>query len=187
MTDDKQYYHYLRQRSTLGLLYRRYWLYPRLSRHMHGQVLDVGCGIGDFLIHRPGTVGVDINPANVEWCRHQGLDSHLMALDILPFSDSNFDNAILDNVLEHLVLPTLLLREIHRVLRPNGTLVVGVPGLRGYATDPDHKVFYDEALLVSTLASAGFGVQQVSHMPCRSDWLNSRMRQYCIYGVFKRE
>ena len=46
MTADEQYYHYLRQRSRLGLWYRRYWLYPRLNKHLRGQTLDVGCGIG---------------------------------------------------------------------------------------------------------------------------------------------
>jgi SAM-dependent methyltransferase len=186
MKADEQYYRYLRQRSRLGLWYRRYWLYPRLSRYLQGRALDVGCGIGDFLAYRPGTVGVDINPATVEWCRLQGLDAHLMATDILPFAEDSFDGAVLDNVLEHLNAPAPLLREIHRVLRPHGTLVVGVPGQRGYTTDPDHKIFYNEALLVSTLTTAGFALRQIFHTPVRSNWLDARMRQYCMYGVFQR-
>ncbi len=141
MTGAEQYYRYLRQRSRLGLFYRRFWLYPHLNRHLSGHALDVGCGIGDFLSYRKGTVGVDINPSTVEWCRSHGLDAQLMATDVLHFDDNIFDSAVLDNVLEHLSAPMPLLREIHRVLRPDGTLVVGVPGKRGYATDPDHKIF----------------------------------------------
>jgi SAM-dependent methyltransferase len=186
MKVDEQYYHYLRQRSRLGLWYRKYWLYPRLNKHLLGKTLDVGCGIGDFLAHRPETVGVDINPATVEWCRDQGLDAHLMAPDVLHFADGSFDSAVLDNVLEHLTAPAPLLREIHRVLRPQGTLVVGVPGQRGYTTDPDHKIFYDEAMLVSTPAAAGFALRQIFHTPLRSNWLDVHMRQYCMYGVFQR-
>jgi SAM-dependent methyltransferase len=186
MTLDEKYYLYLRQRSRLGLLYRRYWLYPRLNRHLRGQTLDVGCGIGDFLAYRPGTVGADINPATVEWCRHQGLNAHLMAADVLDFADGSFDSATLDNVLEHLTAPVPLLRDIYRVLRLHGALVVGVPGQYGYTVDPDHKIFYDEALLVSTLDAAGFALQQIFHTPWRSNWLNLHMRQYCIYGVFQR-
>ena len=186
MTTNEKYFEYLRQRSRLSLWYRRYWLYPKLSDHVNGRVLDVGCGIGDFLNHRPGTVGVDINPATVEWCRQHGMDAHLMAPDVLHFVGAEFDSVVLDNVLEHLEQPAPLLSEIHRVLRLDGVVVVGVPGQRGYACDPDHKVFYDEDLLISTMIKAGFTLQRVFAMPFRSSWLNAQMRQYCLYGVFLR-
>ncbi len=185
MTAGEQYYNYLRQRSRLGLWYRHYWLYPCLSNFLYGRVVDVGCGIGDFLAYRKGTVGVDINPSNVEWCRLQGLDAHLMVPDVLPFADGSFESAVLDNVLEHLNVPQPLLREISRVLRPGGTVVVGVPGNRGYATDPDHKIFYDEVSLVSTMAELGFNLRRVFYAPMRSHWLDKLMRQYCLYGVFE--
>lgn len=187
MTAAEDYFEYLKGRSRLGWFYRRYWLYPRLCQFLDGKTLDVGCGIGDFLSHRIETVGVDINPATVEWCRRRGLDAHQMSPNVLPFQDASFDSAILDNVLEHLADPAELLSEIGRVLRPRGSLVVGVPGRRGYAIDLDHKVFYDEATLVSTLAAAGFGLRSLFNMPLRSAWLDVRMRQYCLYGVFERD
>jgi SAM-dependent methyltransferase len=187
MTASEHYYAYLKQRSQLGLWYRRYWLYPRLCRHLKGHTLDVGCGIGDFLRHRPDTTGVDINPLTVEWCQQQDLDAHLMQTDRLPFNDSSFDSVVLDNVLEHLSTPNTLLKEIRRALHPNGILVVGVPGRRGFASDPDHKVNYDATDLVATVAAQGFTQQALFHTPLRLEWLNQNMRQYCIYGVFKRD
>ena len=187
MTAPEKYFEYLKGRSRLGWLYRRYLLYPKLCRYLDGKTLDVGCGIGDFINCRKGTVGVDINPATVEWCRQSELDVHLMSPNMLPFQDVSFDSAILDNVLEHLTEPAELLKEIRRVLRPHSSLVVGVPGQRGYAMDSDHKVFYDEVKLVSTLVSAGFGLKRLFHMPLRSAWLDVRMRQYCLYGVFERD
>lgn len=187
MTAPEEYFEYLRGRSRLGWLYRRYWLYPSLCRYLDGKTLDVGCGIGDFLNHRTDTVGVDINTATVEWCRSRGLNAYQMSPNVLPFQDGSFDSAILDNVLEHLADPAELLSEIGRVLRPRSSLVVGVPGKRGYATDADHKIFYDEATLVSTLGMAGFRLQQLFHMPFKSARLDARVRQYCLYGVFKRD
>lgn len=186
MTDHAAYFAYLRQRGRLGWLYRRYWLYPRLCRQMSGRVLDVGCGIGDLLRYRANTVGVDINPLTVEWCRHEGLDARLMEEDRLPFADGEFDGVMLDNVLEHISHPGPLLGEIHRVTRRGGTLLIGVPGHKGYALDPDHKVFYDEAGLRQAATAAGFHPVKMMHMPVKSVWLDARIPQYCLYGVFER-
>lgn len=186
MTAQESYFEYLKGRSRLGFFYRQHWLYPRLCQHLAGKTLDVGCGIGDFLRYRPDSTGVDINPATVDWCTRQGLDARLMTPNTLPFEAGSFDSAMLDNVLEHLDDPAPLLREIHRVLRAGAPLVVGVPGRRGFAADPDHKVFYDEKLLDSTLTAAGFHPRQMFHMPVRSGWLDAHARQYCRYGVFQR-
>lgn len=186
MTDHAAYFDYLRQRGRLGWLYRRYWLYPALCRRLRGRVLDVGCGIGDLLRYRHDTVGVDINPLTVAWCARQGLDARLMTEDELPFGEAEFEGVVLDNVLEHLRHPAPLLREVHRVLRGEGVFLVGVPGRRGYAMDSDHKVFYDEADLRRAVADAGFLPVEVMHMPLKSAWLDMRMPQYCLYGVFRR-
>jgi SAM-dependent methyltransferase len=187
MGEARSYFAYLQSRSRLAWLYRRHWLYPRLCRHLRGRVLDVGCGIGDMLRFRQCTVGVDINQEVVSWCRAQGLDARVMAPDRLPFADDQFDGVILDNVLEHLSRPESLLREIRRVLARGGTFVVGVPGRRGYDSDPDHKVFYSETELVRVIEKVGLGKECVLHMPLKSAWLDRHMRPYCIYGVFRRD
>jgi SAM-dependent methyltransferase len=184
--DYEGYLHHLTGRSLLGLIYRRFWLYPKLTSQVSGRVLDVGCGIGDFLAYRPETVGIDINPLLVQLCRERGLDARLMEQGSIPFPDSSFDSIVLDNVLEHLAEPASLLAEIRRVLVPGGTFLVGVPGVRGYASHSDHKVFYDEQALAEVLTGAGFKQVRIFQMPLRSDWLDARMRQYCVYGVFRR-
>ncbi len=186
MTISEQYFNYLSKRTRFGLLYRRHWLYPHVSKYLRGRVLDVGCGIGDFLNFYPGSVGVDVNSTAVQWCRSRGLDSHHMSVDVLPFEEGSFDGVVLDNVLEHLNSPENLLVDIHRVLKPNGVLLVGVPGWRGYVADSDHKIFYDEKLLVSTLNSVGYRLNKIFYMPFKSKLLAESMRQYCVYGVFQR-
>jgi SAM-dependent methyltransferase len=47
----------------------------------------------------------------------------------LPFGDASFDLVICTEVLEHLLWPQNLLREVVRVLRPNGSLIASVPNI----------------------------------------------------------
>jgi SAM-dependent methyltransferase len=189
MADDAflVYHQYLLKRSRLGSIYRKWWLYPVLSRQLPGRVLDIGCGIGDFLKHRgANTVGVDVNPHNVASCVRDGLDAHVITGGKYPFGDAVFDSAITDNVLEHLPEPNPLLDEARRVLKPGGTLLVGVPGRRGYASDPDHKRFYDRQTLRQTLESFGFKTKRMISMPLPLSWLDENVSQYCVYGVFTK-
>jgi len=187
MTDHEAYFAYLKTRSRRAELYRRFFLYPLLSRHISGAALDVGCGLGDMLRYRPNTVGVDVNRHSVDYCRSRGLEAYLIEDGRLPFAACSFDTVVLDNVLEHVPRPQALLDEIARVLKRRGTIVIGVPGERGFASDPDHKVFYDESSLIRTLKTAGFESDRMFHVPCRAPLLSRLLRQYCVYGVFKRQ
>jgi SAM-dependent methyltransferase len=186
MTEYADYFDSLIRRKRAGLWYRNIWLYPRICRHLCGRVLDIGCGIGDMLSYRAHTVGVDVNPKAVAYCRSRGLIAHQMEPDVLPFPDAEFDGAMLDNVLEHLEKPEPLLAQTRRVVRTGGTFVVGVPGERGFASDPDHKRHYSEAALIRCIESAGFEPLRVFHQPFRCRPLDRYFRYYAIYGVFRR-
>jgi SAM-dependent methyltransferase len=186
MTDYDNYFASLMRRKRAGVWYRDLWLYPRICRHLSGSVLDIGCGIGDMVRHRPQTVGVDVNPKAVAFCQSQGLRVQLMQPDRLPFTDCEFDGAVLDNVLEHLERPEPLLAEVRRVLKEAGSFVVGVPGERGFDSDSDHKRHYPEAALVHAIRGAGFQLSRIFHQPFRSRLLDRHFRYYAIYGVFRR-
>ena len=57
--------------------------------------------------------------------RHVDLDE-----DALPYEDASFDVVVFTEVLEHVFRPpSELLREIHRILRPGGTLLLSVPNI----------------------------------------------------------
>ena len=88
--------------------------------------LDVGCGKGELLnwgrSHFGRVVGCDSSREMVR--NAEGIEVHLQeAPDVLPFPEASFDFATAVCVFHHVVeihrLP--LTREIHRVLRPNGT------------------------------------------------------------------
>ena len=186
--NEKDYFNYLKGRSALANIYRKHVLYPALSREFKGKVLDVGCGIGDFLSFRPNTVGVDINRYNVEYCLSQGLEAKSIDNGKYPYDDGSFDGVVLDNVLEHLSDPAPTLREIGRVLKTGGIFIVGVPGKKGYTMDDDHKYFYEEPQLKDLLSKFSFANKKFIYGPLfvKSDLLSKSLSQYCIYGVFTK-
>jgi SAM-dependent methyltransferase len=183
----QEYFEYLTNRSRIGLFYRNFWLYPRLCDHLAGRVLDVGCGIGDFVKFRKQTTGTDINPETVKFCKRQGLDVVQMDIDRLPFSSGEFDGVLLDNVLEHIKSPKSLIEEVYRVLKPSGTFLIGVPGRKGYTKDPDHKVFYDQNKLVEIISAYGFTSKTDFYMPLKSAILDVHLAQSCLYAKFTRD
>lgn len=187
MTNNHNEYHeYLQSRSKLGYLYRNFYLYPLLAKNLKGKVLDVGCGIGDFLNFKKDTVGVDINKDNIDYCIKNGLNAKLMVEDKIPFQNSSFDSIILDNVLEHILDPENLLNEINRVLGDEGRLIIGVPGLKGYASDSDHKSYYDIQKLKDTLHKFNFNLIKFRFMPINSNIFTKIFSQHCLYAIFEK-
>lgn len=179
------YHEYLKRRRWRGRLYVKGILYPKLCRLTKRKVLDVGCGTGDFLECCKGAAGIDINPYNVAYCRERGLNALLMKGTKFPFENGTFDSVVIDNVLEHIEAPEGLMGEIRRVLTDGGLLVAGVPGRRGFEHDSDHKRFYDEASLDALITAHGFRCSKKFYMPLfRSAWLDRRLRQYCLYGIY---
>jgi SAM-dependent methyltransferase len=185
----EEYFAYLKTRSKIADIYRKFVLYPSVNSVLKGKVLDVGCGIGDFLAFRKvNTVGIDINPLNVNYCKSNKQEAHVIDGSTYPFEKQSFDSVILDNVLEHLVQPEITINEISRVLKSNGVLVIGVPGKKGYTMDSDHKKFYDEVEMNKLLVQNNYTNIGFKYMPCfiKSNFLSKSISQYVIYGIYKK-
>lgn len=187
MSYKKQYYDYLKKRSLRSFLYRKYYVYPKYKPFMKGYLLDVGCGIGEILTYYKNSVGVDINNDCVSYCKSLGLKAEVMKVDELPFQDSAFDTLVFDNVLEHIENPYKILKEIYRVMKQDAYLLIGVPGLKGFAYDADHKKFYDQKKLNHTMQENGFELIKNYYTPFKSNFLNNNARQYCLHGIFKKK
>ena len=100
------------------------------------QILDVGCGTGAIL-KRLGNpernVGIDLAPEAISFCRQRGLDNVRQGdICALPFKDASFDAVICSSVLHHGWVRdvTSAIRELHRVLRAGGLLLLNVPVFR---------------------------------------------------------
>jgi ubiquinone/menaquinone biosynthesis C-methylase UbiE len=111
------------------------FILPYLQPGMH--VLDCGCGSGGITLGlaqaaRPGQViGIDVAEVEIEraWRRAEEQTVDNVRFEVgnvyeLGFADRSFDVAFAHNVLEHVAQPDQALREMHRVLKPDG--IVGI-------------------------------------------------------------
>lgn len=187
-TQQQSYSSYLQSRSLLGYLYRRCFLYPRIGRYLHGQVLDYGCGIGDFLKHRKNTIGVDNNLHSIEICLRRGLNARHISGHALDFANQTFSGVVMDNVIEHIDTAEVeyVIRELLRVTQTGGTLLIGIPGKKGYDSDNDHKHYYTEHELIDLFAKFGCQHLRTLYTPLPIRQLGDIIRQHCLYVYFRK-
>lgn len=141
------------------------------------RILDAGCGNG-WLASRYGkrhtVVGIDLADANLRRVRDQGILAVKYNLDgPLPFADGVFDTVVCSEILEHIFSPDLLLREILRILKPGGRVILTVPNLHclrnrrdlllgKYTPFVEFRVYPD-----STDELSHVGVQHIHHYTVR--------------------
>jgi 2-polyprenyl-6-hydroxyphenyl methylase/3-demethylubiquinone-9 3-methyltransferase len=97
-------------------------------------ILDAGCGSGEFLKFFVSqgfrTVGLDISLSALERARRRTPESPVAMASLdeaLCFKSSSFDLVWFTEVLEHLMDTSQALTEIHRILKPEGLLVLTTP------------------------------------------------------------
>jgi 2-polyprenyl-6-hydroxyphenyl methylase/3-demethylubiquinone-9 3-methyltransferase len=94
--------------------------------------LDAGCGTGHFSRRAAKrgaeVVSLDVGPALLAKVAGK-CSSHPVIGDVLSlaFADRSFDFVLSTEVIEHTVDPEAAVRELVRVLKPGGTLVLTVP------------------------------------------------------------
>jgi SAM-dependent methyltransferase len=118
--------------------------FARLALAAGDRVLDLGCGEGRhaitaYLDQAVRVVGLDLSLDDLQTARgryaeFRDSDDASRQVDFLrasglrlPFADATFDKVICAEVLEHIPDYEAVLAEIHRVLKPGGTLAVSVP------------------------------------------------------------
>jgi len=188
----KEYFSHLTQISFLGRIYKKYISSPVLlscTRQFGGRVMEVGCGIGSGVLgaYPEKVTGLDINTEVVEYCQSMGLKAQLIGDDgIFPVKNNQFDSCVLDNVLEHVSAPAMILDECYRVTKQGGGLIIVVPGEAGYRSDLDHKVFYDEERL-KTL-DARWKLLNLFSIPFffKNKKISRILKQYCLVVVYKK-
>jgi SAM-dependent methyltransferase len=158
-------------------------------------VLDVGCSTGHVLVgirDRAARIfGQELSRKEITYCREtHGLDVSDAPLSER-FASESFDYILLIFVLEHIAQPVEFLRELRRLLRPGGQLLIVVPNVmdplvqlydipafRQFYFCIEHLFYYSPRTLEDVLARAGLtgSIEAVQEYPI-TNHLNWGYRQ----------
>lgn len=133
---DKKHYEVLYETEKYHWWYtvRRQIVQNLISTYSTNQkikLLDIGCGTGELLreLSPLGEVfGIDNSPQAIAFCKERGLTNIFIANGTdIPFPDNTFDMVLCLDVLEHIENDVGTIKEIKRVGKPGGTIIIFVP------------------------------------------------------------
>jgi SAM-dependent methyltransferase len=142
------------------------------TRGREALLLDLGCGPGnllDLLAPYGKSYGSDFSQDALRFCFERA-HTRLFRADFqaLPLPGESFDVVTCVDVLEHLADDARALRELHRVLRPSGLLVLTVPAFQVLWGDHDelygHHRRYRARELRARLERAGLSVLKLTYL-----------------------
>lgn len=140
------------QPTFFGLFFNPFFIIRRglykavsqFSSHLHGRLLDFGCGSKPYktLFNVSEYVGTDIQVSGHDH-RNEEIDVYYDG-KTLPFENESFDSIFSSEVFEHVFNLPQVLDELHRVLKPGGKMLLTVP----FVWD-EHEIPYDFARYTS--------------------------------------
>lgn len=103
------------------------------------KIIDLGCGTGYYLFLL-SNLGIKLNLTGFDYDKKAIREAYdffhdkkikFVTGDLhkITFKGNSFDKAVVSEVLEHVENDEKVLKEVYRILKPNGALVISVPGI----------------------------------------------------------
>ena len=159
-----EYYGWQREGAELGAELERWKFAPHVAAT--DVVVDFGCGGGNVLagLTVGERIGIEVNDVARAAANEHGVRAVASASEL---PDGVADVVISNHALEHTLAPLAELRELHRLLKPGGRLVIWVPlddwrrQRRPQPGDINHHLYtWTPLLLANLLDEAGFEVRE---------------------------
>jgi len=172
-TKSDDYSEYLEEKYLPGRdIYLNRLFYPRVFNELgEGSILDLGFGAGAFLKFASGkgrkVTGIDSNDSFVAKAKDQGFKVALDDITTLSTISGSIENAVTDNVLEHLEEHQIdsFFKAFNSKLAPGGRLVAIVPDAKGYEKDPTHRTFVTQEYLTPICKKHGLTIRKYFCFP----------------------
>jgi SAM-dependent methyltransferase len=166
-----------------------------------GLLLEIGCAKGERMAMLRGlgwkVRGVEISPEACRLARDQyGLEVFCGELEEAGLPDASVDAVLMSHLIEHVHDPIATLREVRRILRPGGVVVMETPNVRSleqyvfrqywYDWDvPRHLFLFSARTLAHCCARAGLRVTRVGYSSYAGDWIRS-LAYWCLDHQWRR-
>jgi SAM-dependent methyltransferase len=168
------YENYTRYRKLHGLFFARQ-LKTLETVVAKGRLLDVGCAFGFMLdeARKRGwqPSGVDLSDFAVDYARNElGLDAYVGRPRDIGFDSSEFSAVVMDDLIEHTTDPLAEFKEVYRLLKPGGALILHTPNIQSlwyffmrkywvHMKPEEHLVYFSKQTITAMLKKAGFQVR----------------------------
>jgi len=163
---EKKYWWFLgRQKIIVSVLEKE------IGPNSNCKILDIGCGTGGTTLSLNqfgSTYGIDSSFSALKYCNQRGLEKVVKSSSYeLPFSSNSFDLVTILDVLEHIKNDLKVLKEVKRVLKKDGTILITVPAYQFLWSEHDlavsHYRRYNSKTLSSIINQSGFKVVRISY------------------------
>ncbi len=128
-----------------------------LAGHITGRTLDIGCGSKPYEKLYASTEYIGLEYDTPEY-RASKTAEYFYDGETFPFSDGSFDSLVANQVFEHVFNPGRFLCEAHRVLRPEGTMLLTMPFVWDEHEQPYDFARYSSFGIRALLEKYGFEV-----------------------------
>lgn len=171
-----------------------------------GRLLDIGCGVGDFLrvAENKGwqCTGVEPSEEAREIARQRIKGDLLYSEDLEQLPDQSFDLITMWHVLEHVDDLKWQVAQLQRLIKPNGRIVIAVPNYRSYdgrfynaywaAYDvPRHLNHFNRTVLTKMFKTSGLSLVCMDKLVWDAYYISFMSEQYkhhfmpLVRGVFR--
>lgn len=153
----------------------------RVAADVHPHMLEVGCGLGNFLIEasRAGfdVQGIDVSADAVATANAALGEDRARAgmLEDADFKPEQFDIVVLADVIEHVRNPKMFMQHVRTLLKPGGVIFVAVPSLDSLSArlmgrywvefKREHLFYFNRQTIQQLLEDCGF--QDIALSPGR--------------------
>ena len=171
-----------------------------------GKLLDIGCGVGDFLhvAENKGwqCTGVEPSEEAREIARQRIKGDLLYSEDLEQLTDQSFDLITMWHVLEHVDDLKWQVAQLQRLIKPNGRIVIAVPNYRSYdgrfynaywaAYDvPRHLNHFNKTVITKIFKTSGLSLVSMDKLVWDAYYISFMSEQYkhhfmpLVRGVFR--